>query len=75
MKFNRTEHLRQVPPFTLLGGRLKGFRQDSESSNCTLDYSHRDNRLPAYGADGALLIYIGYAWMINSITLATSRQA
>ncbi|MFD6334467.1 hypothetical protein ACFWGI_33495 [Streptomyces niveus] len=73
-KFNRTEHLRQIPPHTHLGDRLKGFRQDSESSNCTLDYSHWDKRLPAYGADGALLMYLGYAWVINSIALATANN-
>jgi hypothetical protein len=31
-RFNRTEHLRQVPPDTPAGRRLKGFRQDSEST-------------------------------------------
>jgi hypothetical protein len=25
-----------------------------------------------YGAEGALLGYLGYAWMINSIALATA---
>ncbi|WP_234363794.1 MULTISPECIES: hypothetical protein [unclassified Streptomyces] len=73
-KFNRCEHLRQIPPNTDLGDRLKGFRQDSESTNCTLDYSHWDKRLPAYGAPGALLIYLGFAWMINSIALGTVSE-
>ncbi|MER6389742.1 hypothetical protein ABT236_14840 [Streptomyces sp. NPDC001523] len=73
-KFNRTEHLRQVPPNTDYGDRLLGFRQDSESGNCTLDYSHRDNRVPAYGAQAALLVYLGFAWMINSISLATAAS-
>ncbi|MFE2844794.1 hypothetical protein ACFXKS_14710 [Streptomyces scopuliridis] len=72
MKFNRTEHLRQIPPDTLYGDRLLGMRQDSESSNSTLDYSHWDKRVPMYGAEGALLGYLGYAWMINSIALATA---
>ncbi|MGW3956996.1 hypothetical protein ACWEKM_40290 [Streptomyces sp. NPDC004752] len=69
MKFSRTEHLRPIPPDTHYGDRLLGMRQDSESSNSTLDYSHWDKRIPLYGAEGALL---GYAWMINSIALATA---
>ncbi|WP_098008703.1 hypothetical protein [Streptomyces sp. sk226] len=73
-KFNRCEHLRQIPPDTDLGDRLKGFRQDSESTNCTLDYSHWDKCLPAHGAPGALLIYLGFAWMINSIALGTVSE-
>ncbi|MCY0938563.1 hypothetical protein [Streptomyces sp. H34-S4] len=73
-KFNRTEHLRQVPPNTDYGDRLLGFRQDSESGNCTLDYSHRDNRVPAYGAQAALLVCLGFTWMINSISLATAAS-
>jgi hypothetical protein len=55
MKFNRTEHLRQIPPDTHYGDRLLGMRQDSESSNSTLDYSHWEKRIPMYGAEGALL--------------------
>ncbi|MCT9010917.1 hypothetical protein [Streptomyces rhizosphaerihabitans] len=31
-RFNRTEHLRQIPPDTHADHRLKGFRQDSEPS-------------------------------------------
>ncbi|PWK70399.1 hypothetical protein BCL76_105353 [Streptomyces sp. CG 926] len=29
-------------------------------------------RVPAYGAQAALLVYLGFAWMINSISLATA---
>lgn len=71
-RFNRTEHLRQIPPGTHHGDRLLGFREDSESSNSSLDYSHRDRRVPMYGAEGALLGYLGYAWVNNSIALATA---
>ncbi|MFD4243726.1 hypothetical protein ACFWP3_19325 [Streptomyces sp. NPDC058525] len=69
-RFNRTEHLRQVPPGTPAARRLKGFRQDSESIHSRFDQAYPHERVPAYGARGALLIYIGYAWMSNSITRA-----
>ncbi|MER6381363.1 hypothetical protein [Streptomyces sp. NPDC001250] len=69
-RFNRTEHLRQVPPDTPAGRRLKGFRQDSESIHSRFDQSYPHKRVPAYGARGALLIYLGYAWLNNSITRA-----
>jgi hypothetical protein len=69
-RFNRTEHLRQVPPGTPAARRLKGFRQDSESIHSRFDQAYPHERVPAYGARGALLIYIGYAWVNNSITRA-----
>ncbi|WP_409471467.1 hypothetical protein [Streptomyces sp. HC307] len=74
MRFNRTEHLRIIPPGTEAGDRLIGFRQDSESVFSTLDETHRLRRVPAYGADGALLIYIGYAWAKNSVALGIGRR-
>ncbi|MFF3913093.1 hypothetical protein ACFYZB_06315 [Streptomyces sp. NPDC001852] len=74
MRFNRTEHLRIIPPGTEAGERLIGFRQDSESGFSTLDEAHRLRRIPAYGADGALLIYIGYAWAKNSVALGITRR-
>ncbi|MFF8923426.1 hypothetical protein ACPCK9_25610 [Streptomyces koyangensis] len=73
-RFNRTEHLRQIPPGTHHGDRLLGFREDSESSNSSLDYSHRDKRVPMYGAEGALLGYLGYAWVNNSVALSTASN-
>lgn len=69
-RFNRTEHLRQVPPDTPAGRRINGFRQDSESQHSRFDQSYPHERVPAYGANAALLIYIGYAWLSNSLTLA-----
>lgn len=75
-RFNRTEHLRQVPPATYAGRRIKGFRQDSESQHSRFDQAYPHGRVPAYGANGAFLIYIGYAWLNNSIARAvTSHQA
>ncbi|MDI5971412.1 hypothetical protein POF50_019070 [Streptomyces sp. SL13] len=74
IRFNRTEHLRIIPPGTGAGDRLSGFRQDSESGFSTLDETHRLRRIPAYGADGALLIYIGYAWAKNSVALSIDRR-
>ncbi|MFJ9740526.1 hypothetical protein [Streptomyces sp. NPDC101166] len=38
------------------------------------DYSHRDKRVPAYGAHAALLVHLGFAWMINFISLATAAS-
>lgn len=69
MVFNRTEYLRIIPPETDAGRRLLGFRQDSESGNSNLDLSFRLERMPAYGAAGALLTFIGFAWVANSIAL------
>ncbi|MGW0207523.1 hypothetical protein ACWDZ8_17520 [Streptomyces sp. NPDC003233] len=73
MRFNRTEHLRIIPPDTEAGERLIGFRRDSAGFS-TLDETHRLRRIPAHGADGALLIYIGYAWAKNSVALGITRR-
>lgn len=73
-RFNRTEHLRQIAPATPAGRRLKGFRQDSESQHSRFDQAYPHKRVPAYGADAALLIYLGYAWMSNSIARALGRR-
>lgn len=73
-RFNRTEHLRQIPPDTPAGRRLKGFRQDSESQHSRFDQAYPHKRVPAYGANGALLIYIGYAWVNNSTTRIMARK-
>ncbi|MGW3211550.1 MULTISPECIES: hypothetical protein [unclassified Streptomyces] len=69
-RFHRTEHLRQVPPDTPAGRRLRGFRQDSESQHSRLDQAYALGRMPAYGAIGSLLIYVGFAWVSNSVTRA-----
>ncbi|MGY4930510.1 hypothetical protein ACWD7T_05225 [Streptomyces sp. 900116325] len=69
-RFNRAEHLRQVPPDTHAGRRLKGFRQDSESQHSRFDQSYPHKRVPAYGANAGMLIYIGYAWLSNSVARA-----
>jgi hypothetical protein len=74
-RFNRTEHLRQIPPDTHAGRRLKGFRQDSESQHSRFDQSYPHKRVPAYGADAALLIYIGYARLSNSVARAKITHA
>ncbi|MFI7410727.1 hypothetical protein ACIBU0_18895 [Streptomyces sp. NPDC049627] len=73
-RFNRTEHLRQIPPNTPAGRRLLGFRQDSESNHSRFDQAYPHERVPAYGANAGLLIYIGYAWVNNSITRALGRK-
>jgi len=69
-RFNRTHHLRMVYPGTPAGARLAGFRQDSESKHSTWDQSYRHKHVPAYGADGGLALYFGYAWLSNSIARA-----
>ncbi|MEU7647494.1 hypothetical protein [Streptomyces huasconensis] len=74
-RFNRTEHLRQIPPDTHAGRRLKGFRQDSESQHSRFDQSYPHKRVPAYGANAALLIYIGYAWLSNCVARAKITHA
>jgi len=72
--FNRTEYLRFIPPETDAGRRLLGFRQDSESGNSNLDLAFRLERTPAYGAVGALLTFVGFAWVANSIALTLGRH-
>jgi len=69
-RFNRTHHLRMIYPGTSAGARLAGFRQDSESKHSTWDQSYRHKHVPAYGSDGGLAIYFGYAWLANSIARA-----
>ncbi|KUN97647.1 hypothetical protein AQJ67_29345 [Streptomyces caeruleatus] len=73
-RFNRAEHLRQIPPDTPAGRRLLGFRQDSESIHSRFDQAYPHKRVPAYGANAGLLIYIGYAWVNNSITRALGQR-
>jgi hypothetical protein len=73
-RFNRAEHLRQVPPDTPAGRHLKGFRQDSESNHSRFDQRYPHKRVPAYGAIAALLIYIGYAWVNNSTARAVCQS-
>ncbi len=46
-RFNRTEHLRQIPPDTHASRRLKGFRQDSESQRSRFDQSYPSRNMPA----------------------------
>jgi len=72
--FNRTEYLRIIPPETDAGRRLLGFRQDSESGNSNLDLAFRLERMPTYGAVGALLTFVGFAWVANSIALTLGRH-
>ncbi len=74
-RFNRTEHLRQIAPDTPAGRRLKGFRQDSESQHSRFDQAYPHKRVPVYGADAALLIYIGYAWVNNSTARALRQSS
>ncbi|MEV2193646.1 hypothetical protein AB0I02_22050 [Streptomyces phaeochromogenes] len=74
-RFNRTEHLRQIAPDTPAGRRLKGFRQDSESQHSRFDQAYPHKRVPAYGATAALLIYLGYAWVSNSVARVVARIA
>ncbi|MFD3822622.1 hypothetical protein [Streptomyces sp. NPDC058625] len=74
-RFNRTEHLRQIPPDTHTGRRLKGFRRDSESQHSRFGQGHPHKRVPAYGTNAALLIYIGYAWLSNSVARAKITHA
>ncbi|MEV7426173.1 hypothetical protein [Streptomyces sp. NPDC091212] len=69
-RFNRTERLRQIPPDTPAGRRLKGFRQDSESTHSRFDQCYPHKRVPVYGATAGLLVYIGFAWLNNSVTRA-----
>ena len=47
--------------------RLKGFRQDREFQHSRFDQAYPHKRVPAYGATAALLIYLGYAWVSNSV--------
>ncbi|MFB8138041.1 hypothetical protein [Streptomyces parvus] len=48
--------------------------EDSESQHSRFDQSYPHKRVPAYGANTALLIYIGFAWVSNSIARAFGRH-
>ncbi|WP_406394425.1 hypothetical protein [Streptomyces sp. NBC_00887] len=50
--------------------RLRGFRRGRESQHSSFDQSNRPARVPAYGANAAPLIYIGYASLSNSVARA-----
>lgn len=65
---------KQVIPDTRTGRRLKGFRQHSESQHSRFDQAYPHKRVPAYGAKGALLICIGYAWVNNSTARILGRN-
>ncbi|MGW0309952.1 hypothetical protein [Streptomyces flavidovirens] len=69
IRVDETADDRQATPAPA-GRRLKGFRQDSESTHSRFDQSYPHKRVPAYGAKAALLICIGYAWLNNSVSRA-----
>jgi hypothetical protein len=65
--FNRTEHLRQIPPGTQAFARLYGHRPDSESVNSALDATWRWKRIIAYGSARQTLAMLGFAQCQNAL--------
>jgi hypothetical protein len=72
-KFNRTEHLRPIPPGDPDFKRLYGRRADAESINRGLDDSQYLTRAYSVGASRQRLDVLGYAISVNA--LARARPA
>ena len=68
-KFNRTEHVRPIPPDDPDFKRLYGRRSDAESINRGLEDSLYLRRAHSVGYARQLVNLLGYALMVNSLAL------
>ena len=73
-KFNRSEHLRPIPPSDSDYQRLYPRRSDAESINRALDDSCWLGRAHSVGRARQLLNLIGYALAVNSLALHRHRR-
>lgn len=73
--FNRTEHLRPIPPGHPDYERLYGRRADIESINRALDDSMWLGRAHSLGHARQLVDLLGYALAVNSVALPRRRAA
>ncbi|MGQ0803513.1 MAG: transposase [Actinomycetota bacterium] len=72
--FNRSEHLRAIPPSDPDYQRLYPRRSDAESINRALDDSCWLNRAHSVGRERQLVNLIGYALAVNSLALHRHRR-
>ena len=74
-KFNRTENVRPIPPSDSDFPRLYGRRNDSESLNRSLEDTLFLGRAHSLGASRQQVEMLGWALMVNALTLARHRAA
>ena len=74
-KFNRTENVRPIPPSDPDFPRLYGRRNDSESLNRSLEDTLFLGRAHSLGAARQQVEMLGWALMVNALTLARHRAA
>ncbi|HEX7168602.1 MAG TPA: hypothetical protein VF230_16595 [Acidimicrobiales bacterium] len=74
-KFNRTEHLRPIPPADADYRRLYPRRSDAESINRSLDDSLWLRRAHSVGARRQLVDLLGFAIAVNSVALFRARHS
>jgi len=74
-KFNRTENARPIPPSAPDFPRLYGRRNDSESLNRSLEDTLFLGRAHSLGWRRQQVEMIGWALMVNALTLARHRSA
>ncbi|MDQ3575068.1 MAG: hypothetical protein M3404_09155 [Actinomycetota bacterium] len=73
--FNRTEHLRPLPPSGADYKRLYPRRADAESINRALDDSMWLGRAHSLGGKRQLVDLLGFAMTVNSLALHRRRQS
>jgi len=74
-KFNRTENLRPIPPSDPDFPRLYGRRNDSESLNRSLEDTLFLGRAHSLGWRRQQVEMLGWALMVNALTMAKHRAA
>ena len=74
-KFNRTENVRPIPPSDPDFSRLYGRRNDSESLNRSLEDTLFLGRAHSLGAARQQVEMLGWALMVNALTLARHRAS
>ena len=74
-KFNRTENVRPIPPSDPDFPRLYGRRNDSESLNRGLEDTLFLGRAHSLGWRRQQVEMIGWALMVNALTMARHRSA
>ena len=74
-KFNRTEHVRPIPPADPDYQRLYPRRADSESINRALDDSLWLGRAHSVGGRRQLVDLLGFAIAVNSVALYRARHS
>jgi hypothetical protein len=74
-KFDRTENVRPIPPSDPDFPRLYGRRNDSESLNRSLEDSLFLGRAHSLGLRRQQVEMLGWALMVNALTMARHRAA